>query len=76
MRSLPLALTAEYDPPGEPGEYAHVVINLNGRVVMRIVADDPTAYTPYEQEREIRDTIARTLADVFRNDDTVTVEFL
>lgn len=73
MVALPLALTATYQRPDEPGDYAHVVVYLNGQALLRIVSDDPVADTHSRVEQAIDDAIRRTVARLFRSDTDVEV---
>lgn len=73
MVALPLALTATYEPPVEPGDYAHVALFLNGHPLMKIVSDDPVADTHLRVQQAITDAVQRTARRLFRNDDDVEV---
>lgn len=71
--ALPLALTARYQPPYEPGEYAYVIVDLNGHELLRIISDDPVADTHLRTTNAIRDAIREVLADLFRGHPKVHV---
>lgn len=73
MVALPLALTAEYEPPMEAGDFAHVLIYLNGQLLLSIVSDDPVADTHGRVQHAVRIAIRKALRDLFRNDDQVEV---
>lgn len=73
MVALPLALTATYEPPADMGEYAFVVIHMNGHPLMKIVCDDTVADTHLRVQQAITDTIERTVRRLFRTDDDVEV---
>lgn len=73
MVALPLALTATYEPPADMGEYAYVVVFLNGHPLMKIVSDDPVADTHLRVQQAITNAVERTARRIFRNDDDVEV---
>jgi hypothetical protein len=60
MVALPLALTAEYEPPMD-GEFAQVCVYLNGQPLLRIVSDDPVADSHLREQHAIRIAIRRVL---------------
>lgn len=64
--ALPLALTARYEPPAGPGDYAFVVVDLNGQELLRAICDDPVADTHHRVPNAIRETIRDMLSDLFR----------
>jgi hypothetical protein len=64
--ALPLALTARYEPPDGPGDYAFVVVDLNGQELLRMICDDPVADTHHRTGSAIRETITDLLSDLFR----------
>lgn len=68
MVALPLALTATYSPPYEDGEYAHVIVHLNGQPLLRIVSDDPVAHYSHREEQAITDAIESLLVRLFEGD--------
>lgn len=66
MNTMPLALTGEYEPPREDGEYAFVVIKLNGQELLRIISDDPVADTHHRTTDAVQDAIREVLSEFFR----------
>jgi hypothetical protein len=58
--ALPLALTAEYEPPLD-GEFAYVCVMLNGRPLIRIISDDPVADSHSREQHAIRIAIRKVL---------------
>lgn len=65
--ALPLALTARYEPPAGPGDYAYVVVDLNGQELLRAICDDPVADTHHRAHDAINETIRDVLSDLFRD---------
>ncbi len=73
MVALPLALTATYEPPYDMGDYAYVVVHMNGHPLLRIVSDDPVAHTHSRVQHAIRIALRSALRSAFHNDNDVEV---
>lgn len=76
MVALPLALTATYEPPADMGEYAHVVIYMNGQPLLRIVSDDPVAKSHLREQRAIETAVRDTLSRLTECNDDVEVMWI
>lgn len=73
MVALPLALSATYEPQDEPGDYAHVVVHLNGRPLLRIVSGDALAYSHHREQRAIYNALGDLARRTFKDDPEVEV---
>lgn len=65
MVGLPLAFTGEYEPP-EDGEYATVLIRLNGLPFLRI-ASDGGYISPNREHEAVTDAITDFVGHLVRD---------